>query len=356
MAEGVKPEIKVDAADPTNMADVDEYEDDFALDIPFGQQAWLVKVPKETWAAWRDMYADAADDTPIEIGKMRVYHGKEGEDEDPLKKKVQIRLDATLPQHHDVLPNYELDLKSNGYKNTVVFSEKDLPGHRPSQFGRNRQPPNSRPSGIPAKERYAGGRFRGAIPKQTALAPMIHHEAQANPIEDAYFDAHFTRKWDKSTKPKSQTIFSTGVDRTMHPGKSNLSTFTSFGMSARPGGINRKPVPKEKAVRMEPQALNDAIFASFRRYRYWSLKALRNELKQPETYIKSMLETIATLIRSGDFAMTYQLKPEYAMMGAGGEEGMVESGLDTDMGGDDEMDDDGEGAYEDVKMEGAAGP
>ena len=99
----------------------------------------------------------------------------------------------------------------------------------------------------------------------------------------------------------------------MHPGAtSNLSTFSTFSTSARPGGQggNRK-ARKEKAVRVSQEALLDALYKCFRKYRYWSLKALRNELKQPEAYIKQTLEGIATLVRSGDFAMNYVLRPEY---------------------------------------------
>jgi transcription initiation factor TFIIF subunit beta len=104
-------------------------------------------------------------------------------------------------------------------------------------------------------------------------------------------------------------------------------------------------------VRMEQTALYDAIHRCFSKYKYWSLKALRNELHQPEDYIRKTLESIGTLIRSGDFAMQYVLKPEYAASVHIKDEDViadaaaVDSG-DSDSGGD--GDDDME--LEDVKM------
>ncbi|KAK5127083.1 hypothetical protein LTR85_008443 [Meristemomyces frigidus] len=377
----VKPEIKLDPAeDGRNIADVDAFDDDTDLQIPPPDtQAWLVKLPKDMWQAWNEIYQDAPDDELIEVGKMRVYH--QAPDEDVMKQKIRIRLHENIPQHTDIPKNYDLKLTSNGYSNTVVFSEKDLPGHRNQPFGRSRytaQQPAAKPAGIPAKsERYGSNgakdsrsTYRTAIPKQTALAPMIHHEANATPIEDDAYYAHMKRKWDAHVAPKSRTTYIEGVDVGMHPGMSNLSTFNSFGLSARPGrgglqtssgggGAGRRKVVKEKAVRMDQADLIDALYRCFRRYKYWSMKALRTELKQPEAYIKENLEPIATLMRSGDFAMNWVLRPEYQDVVREGDQvkeevAKVESG--TDITGDEMGDDDEEdgGEFEDVKMEARA--
>lgn len=61
---------------------------------------------------------------------------------------------------------------------------------------------------------------------------------------------------------------------------------------------------------MPQNELLDLIYACFRRYRYWPFKALKAELKQPEAYLKQTLEMVAHLVKSGDFAMTWELKPE----------------------------------------------
>ena len=364
----IKPEIKLDpsTSTPPTMSNVEDFEDDTDLHIPppDSSQAWLVKLPGYLWQAWNEIYAQTADAEPIEIGKMRVYNAKEGED--PLQQKIQIRLNAGVPQHVDLPKNYEVDLKSQGYNNTVVFSEKDLPGH---QHARGRKSQLSVNRGIQSKsDRYSQqqivkpGHYRTAIPKQTALAPLIHHEADARPVEDASYMAHFKKSYQASINPKKQTTFQHGIDRSMHPGSSALSTFSSFGLTSRPSG--RKAPPKEKAVRISQGELLDHIYKCFRRYRYWSLKALKNELRQPENFIKQTLESIAILVRSGDFAMNYKLKDEYESIAnvkpeeVKEETAVIKSEDEGSLAEDGEMegDEDDEGdEFEDVNMEGGDG-
>jgi transcription initiation factor TFIIF subunit beta len=57
--------------------------------------------------------------------------------------------------------------------------------------------------------------------------------------------------------------------------------------------------------------LLDLIHDCFKKYEYWPLKVLKNELKQPEAYLKQTLERVAHLVRQGPHAMTWQIKPEF---------------------------------------------
>jgi transcription initiation factor TFIIF subunit beta len=52
----------------------------------------------------------------------------------------------------------------------------------------------------------------------------------------------------------------------------------------------------------------DQIHNCFKRYKFWSLKSLKAELKQPEAYLRQTLELVAHLVRQGPHAMTWQLK------------------------------------------------
>ena len=61
---------------------------------------------------------------------------------------------------------------------------------------------------------------------------------------------------------------------------------------------------------MPQNELLDLIYNCFRRHKYWPFKSLKAELKQPEAYLKQTLEIVAHLVKSGDFAMTWELKPE----------------------------------------------
>lgn len=66
-----------------------------------------------------------------------------------------------------------------------------------------------------------------------------------------------------------------------------------------------------KAARIPQDQLFDLIFGCFREYQYWSMKALRQRLQQPDTYLRQTLEKIAVLIKSGTFANHYCLTDAY---------------------------------------------
>lgn len=69
--------------------------------------------------------------------------------------------------------------------------------------------------------------------------------------------------------------------------------------------------PQEsKAARIPQNELLDLIHNAFKKYKYWSLKALKAEVNQPEAYLKQTLELVAHLIRMGPYAMTWQLNQD----------------------------------------------
>lgn len=361
MKSEVKPEIKVDGGSPSHLDNIEAFEDDHDLYIPPtqpGGEAWLVKVSQDMWKAWNEIYANAPEGQQIEVGKLRVYDIQPNEEH----PKVQIRLDESYPQHRPLPKVYNLDMKNTGHKNTIVFSEIDLPGHRSAPFGSTRTQnhnPAAKPTGIPSKnDRYGPkkpGSYRTAIPKQTALVPPIAHEAVANPVDDDSSLDFFKHSYNAALNGANKATFSNSVRGiSWHPGASAPNIV--FGtMSSKPKGRGHKKDVKDKAVRMEKVELLDAIQKCFREYSYWSSKALRNRLRQPEAYIKETLEEIAVLVKSGDFVATYKLKPDYQRlneMQAGvikDEMAPVKSEESADGTGD-EFDDDDEMGFEDVEM------
>lgn len=110
-----------------------------------------------------------------------------------------------------------------------------------------------------------------------------------------------------------------------------------------------------KTARMPQNELLDRIFSCFRRYNFWSMKALRAELQQPEVYLRETLDKVADMPKSGRFAMHWTLKPEFknatyagaddgsAPTTAGGMDGVDDSDL-ADLDGEDDDDDE-------IKME-----
>ena len=61
---------------------------------------------------------------------------------------------------------------------------------------------------------------------------------------------------------------------------------------------------------MEMHDLLDILHESFREYRYWPMKALRQKTKQPEAYLREVMEKIGVLVRSGPFSNNWTLQNE----------------------------------------------
>lgn len=134
------------------------------------------------------------------------------------------------------------------------------------------------------------------------------------PIENEEYRRLAEQKALELLKPKKQTIFRKKItgDMRMPQGLGDRSTFIQV--------TNPKPrATDNKAARMPQNELLDALYACFRRYRYWPFKSLKNELRQPEAYLKQTLEMVAHLVRSGNFAMTWTLNDDALESGHGGE-------------------------------------
>ena len=94
-----------------------------------------------------------------------------------------------------------------------------------------------------------------------------------------------------------------------------------------------------KAARIPENELLDQLFRCFSEFQYWSLRALRQRLQQPEAYLRQTLEKIALLNKSGRFANLWSVKPENVRHSQGAAE------VAPDSAGDDMEEDD------DIKME-----
>jgi transcription initiation factor TFIIF subunit beta len=348
----IKPEIKADPADTKEgLAEVDEFEEDHDLYIPPDPpQGWLARVPPELWQAWNEMYNDAHGGEMVRIGTLRVHDINP----DQVEQKVEIFLENGVEQTKELPKKYNLKIQTSSYNNSVVFSEKDLPGHKSQTFGRNRHNAG-KSSGVNKYDRFNQqpvkriNGYSSVIPKQTALAAKVLHEANLVPIEDEDYYKSLERTLTQAMQPKVNTNIHKSLMKGQLPSKQN-EMFSTFVGGAKVSKAAKRAA-KDKFVRMSQTELYDAIHRAFTEYKYWSLKALRQRLHQPEDFIRKSLENIGTLIRSGDFAMQYVLNPEYAASldikndDAIAEAGHVESDSDS---GDDGDDDDME--MEDVKM------
>ncbi|GAB7342593.1 hypothetical protein MBLNU457_g0766t1 [Dothideomycetes sp. NU457] len=361
MASGIKSEdghyIKPDPADEVDskMMDEDEYEDTGELRIAKTAEesgAWLAKVPKMLWEIWENV----AEDQELVLGEVRVYNPKPGDPEGKQKLKIVLK---DIPNHIEVPKKYDINMNKDNYNNTVVFSEKDQPGYKSNAWDRDRRVPQTREqrqaaySGI-SKPNNSKKPYKSSIPKQTALEGFLKHEVTVTAVENEEYRRLMKARYQKAEKPKHTTTIQAAIDTRFHPGIAQRDRFTDF-VNEKNKPVKGKKTQQDKAVRISENELLDALQQCFREYRYWSLRTLRQRLKQPEAYIRQNLEKIGELVKSGSrFAGNWKLTDVYEKTVRGGlsvKEEAAEEGLSED-DGEDEGDGDEEGDdFEDVKME-----
>ncbi|KAB8303299.1 hypothetical protein EYC80_004739 [Monilinia laxa] len=356
----IKPDPEGAVASPRFMEDDDIYEDagDMAInEEPGFQKLWLGRVPKYVWDAWEGLGEDL--DEEIQIGTIR--NCRERMPDGSIKDSYSMLLNSNLAQHQTVPKEYNLDITNQNVKNTFIFSEQDLPGFK----SKSRQKFALETANMPARltrgkiEKSANKQpwdpnkkfqpqFRKAIPKRTTLAGRVVHELSCIAVQNEESDRLLAIRTLEAMKPKVGTKFlNEDIDMGhgfIQPGTIKASdAFNSF-IKTKNQTTGGKP-QLTKAARMPQNELLDRIFDCFRRYNYWSMKALRAELQQPEAYLRETLEKIAFLAKTGRFATQWSLKPENKLNNYEGAGDAIAPGDDTDLGDDDEDDD------EDVKFE-----
>jgi len=362
MASGIKsedgPYIKPDPANEVDskMMDEDEYEDTGELKIAKTSEeagAWLAKVPKMLWEIWQN----AAEDQELVLGEVRVYHPKAGDTSNQQKLKIVLK---DIPNHVEVPKKYDINMNKEIYNNTVVFSEKDQPGYNSNAWNRDRRVPQTREqrqaafSGI-SKPINPKKPYKSSIPKQTALEGYLKHEVTVTAVENEEYRRLMKARYQKQDKPKNTTTIQAPIDTRFHPGIAQRDRFVDF-VNATNKPVKGKKAQQEKAVRISENELLDALQQCFREFRYWSLRTLRQRLRQPEAYIRQNLEKIGELVKSGRFAGNWKLTDVYEKtvrgdLGGSVKEEAAEEGVSDEDGEEEgEGDEDGDD-FEDVKME-----
>ncbi|KMU92656.1 transcription initiation factor IIF subunit beta [Coccidioides immitis H538.4] len=311
----IKSEPDTKDNDIAMLSDEDIYEDTGDLDFAnAAQDVWLTRIPKILWENWSKL----DDDEEIQIGTVRV----EGPPTDI--KRISLRL-LDIPQNEGVPKDYNLkrqninaDRTAYAVQNTFIFTEKDLPGYKDrAHFLFNENQPHGRSyvyeqmkrdSRKKANKKKWEPYTRKTIPKQTAIAARVHDEFNCLPVENEEYHRIAEKRALEALKPKRETKFIERVTgKMLQPKTAQAADKSNFIQVTKPPKIRTQD---NKTARMPQNELLDLIYACFRRYRYWPFKSLKAELKQPEAYLKQTLEMVAHLVKSGDFAMTWELKPE----------------------------------------------
>ena len=331
-APGIKPDP--DGLQPTQPIDEDDdFEDTGELELPQqAEHAWLLRVPRVLHEQW----APLNQDQEICVGKIR---------RNKRTGRLKMILDPNLPFHEKVERDYDLHRLAANTKNTYIFSEKDLPGYK--KGGKNKQGADSNETlganktGVDKTRRFHP--FRRTIPKQTRLGHIVTTELNCMPEENETTRA--IRKQRQIEEEQNRAEVKLDMEEGYAP---EVQSFMNLNRKKDVPGIMRTKPPKSrpqenKAARMPRNELLDRLFECFAEFKYWSMRALRERLHQPEAYLKENLDAIAELVRAGQFNGNYKLKDD-ATKEAFNEEvkdeaAPEESELEALSGGD-ELDDD----------------
>ncbi|KAI9794308.1 MAG: hypothetical protein M1833_000399 [Piccolia ochrophora] len=313
----IKPEPDSTAPSPAALSDDDIYEDAGDLDFSSAPHVHLVRLPKWLWDNWSSIDEDGQ----IELGVIRV-------EDMGSEHKMSMLLHSAVAGNNNAPQEYKLDFVNSETSNTYLFTEKDLPGYssriRPrrkhvvdntnndsnklASIGENVSSTQARVEKGKRWQPY----FRRAIPKQTALAGVVKHEVKCTPVEVEGSRRVMEEMNKQAAKPKAETLFVPDLtmikDTILVPG--TLEASGRFGGFIKTGPSQRSKTQEQKAARIPQNELLDQIYECFKRYKFWSFKALKAQIKQPEAYLKSTLELVAELVKTGRFAMTWTLKAE----------------------------------------------
>ncbi|CAI6286104.1 unnamed protein product [Periconia digitata] len=309
---GIKPDPDVKSEYDDQMLsgsgymDDDFYEDTGELQMPKGADPdlWLTRVPDWLWAKiseWGDL-AGGDPNEQIQLGEIIAF--PDPLEKDGISKSQPMRLfmgdhwkqKAQLPGAFELEP---LHTNREVLQNTYVFSEKNLPGYKPSAKG-------AAPGGFgavqdPKARIFKRGKYRKAVPKHTALvgSPALQYFAQPlNTQEYIAFDA----------QRHSQAVLGNNMNTNIVENFRNLNEMTANEKTQEKfGKFIKAPVAKKsnqlnKAARIPRNELVDILHGLFDRYKYWPMKAIKATTNQPEVYLKEVLGDIAQLVRSGPFA------------------------------------------------------
>lgn len=226
---------------------------------------------------------------------------------------MSMLLAPDFAKRKNISQEYNLHITNPDSINTFVFSEKDLPGFKFQQKEwMLEESPLSRSNRV-KKNKGRASNFQKTIPKQTALVGQVCTELSCLPVENAEYQRIMEERTRLAFQPRRETQFVGGViagagGNVLNPGA--LGTVPDFKSFINKSGPIKGKKTMVKTARMPQNELLDMIYDCFKDYTYWPLRSLKQQVNQPEAYLRQTLEMVAVMHRSGPHAMQWQLKPE----------------------------------------------
>ncbi|KAG7663406.1 uncharacterized protein J8A68_003058 [[Candida] subhashii] len=345
--------VDEDELDPSILSDPEDYlEENESLDMNLtngNQKVWLVKLPRYLMEKWTS--EDMMNGKQLGMVKIKKDMGTNG--------KLQVKLVLNQEQGQlikDVPQEYDIKMLNTQVRNSYAFSEENLKKFKQELTEVSGMPPTPAPPPpqadpkdtkkkkfVPRKQfkffrvqkQGTDGQpvrkyipFVKTIPKKTSLMGKIVHDCQIIPSrnDSKYGEILLNRQNITQGPPRPKVTLLNEIPGVIQSNAgpsikgSNTSVFLKSTTSAKKNAEGR-------AIRMPKKDLLDLLFRLFEEYEYWSMKGLKERTRQPESYLKESLDSIANLIKKGPYTSKYNLKPEYRKLRDA--ERAVRLGLDT---------------------------
>ncbi|KAK9483168.1 transcription initiation factor IIF, beta subunit [Lipomyces starkeyi] len=286
---------------PDEEEEEDVYEDSGDLDMSAaGTKVWLVRMPRFLRERWLEM--ENSDGQDLGIVRLRQDNTND----------IRLIL-ADTAATKDLPHEYKLSVTNQNVCNTFVFGEQNLSrySNARNQNGADLAAQNNSNGKI--KRRRYQPYNRVNIPKKTSIVGTVFHECSltVSAADKNYTNFVTQRKMMAESVPRPQVTLLNeipGVTSAM-AGPSMKDSNSAF-MKAQKREKDRASA-EGKAARIPKNELYDQLFKLFEEYDYWSMKGFRERTRQPEAYLKEVLESVAILNKKGPYALKYSLKPEY---------------------------------------------
>ena len=247
-------------------------------------------------------------------------------------------LNSNLPQfahHHKEFnlfnpPADERRLKRKA--GTLLFSEANLPGHKSRKINFDDLDEDGNPSQAISrlfeKHKRNLNRKRRAeqddgeeaprwqprkVSKRTAIQGVVGQEFNLEPVKNAsYMQIEATQAGlmlKQEVRPEATLIKDLEEVLKMEG--------TAEQQQANRDAVKRRTAAEKKArkehqyARMDKQALQTALHSAFARHRIWRIKDLQRDVKQPEFYLRGVLDEMAFQHKAGDWSGMWEMKAEY---------------------------------------------
>lgn len=318
--------------DHSILSDPEDYlEENESLDMNLTngeQKVWLVKLPRYLAEKWSNIDELSGQ----QLGRVKIKQsGRTGNNSGKLQVKLVLNESA---MNEDIPHEYDISMLNTQVRNSYVFSEEnltkfkqeltevaDMPEqpslqpvdkkkmqNKPQKFFRIQKNKEGQ-DGKPVKKFVP---YVKTIPKKTALAGKVCHDCQIIPSksDNKYSQVTMKRQNIQPSKPRPKVTLLDEIPGVVqsNAGPSIKGNNTSVFLKSNPA---KSKNGEGRAIRMPKKDLLDLLFRLFEEYEYWSMKGLKERTRQPESYLKESLDSIANLIKKGPYTSKYNLKPEY---------------------------------------------